>query len=164
MATCLLRTTCAVAVASSASLCVMVVACIERERERELGEELYQRVRGTPSGRTCAIASCALSMLCRGRTRRRCAGAMRTRRIGRTSRHRPRVSATRDCGPTGAPARICVRESGESRLLEGAAPHRLLSTVSETGEDATCRCRSTVRESGMDTARLCSYERERRRR
>jgi hypothetical protein len=74
---------------------------------------------------------------------------------------RPRVSAARESRPSRAPARICVRESEESRPLEGAAPHRPPSTVGESGEDATCRCRSSVRESAEDATRLYSYEIER---
>jgi hypothetical protein len=60
----------------------------------------------------------------------------------------------------GASTRICVRESGESRPLEGAAPRRPPSAVRGSGEDAACHHRSTMRESGEDAARLCSYERE----
>jgi hypothetical protein len=55
----LLCPTCVVAVASSASLCAVAVAssaslCAVSITYRELGEELYQRERGSPSGRTCA--------------------------------------------------------------------------------------------------------------
>jgi hypothetical protein len=54
----------------------------------------------------------------------------------------------------GEPARICVRGSGESRPLEGAAPRCPPSAMRESGEDAACRRRSAVRESGEDAAHL----------
>jgi hypothetical protein len=125
---------------------------IYRERERVRRGAIPERG-GRHRGRTYATAGCASLMSRHGRTRRRCARAAQTHHIGRTSRRRrtgcqPRVSAAGESQPSGAQSRIYVRESGESRPLEGAAPRRPPSAVRESGEDVACRHRSTVRESG----------------